>query len=54
LVSFYLFLAITIWTTQNPERVFSNSFLIVTLLITSLTSFACVKRNDWLKISHVE
>ena len=54
LVSFYLFLAITIWTTQNPERAFSNSFLIVTLLITSLTSFAYVKRKDWLKISHVE
>jgi hypothetical protein len=53
-VSFYLFLAITIWTTQNPESAFSNSFLIVTLLITSLTSFACVKRNDWLKISPVE
>lgn len=51
LISLYSCVAITIWTTQNTERALPNSFLIGTLLITGLTSFACVKRETWLKIT---
>ena len=54
LASFYLFISASISTIQTPERAFSNSFLIVTLLITSITSFACVKRKAWLKITPPE
>ena len=54
LASFYLFISASISTIQTPERTFSNSFLIVTLLITSITSFACVKRKAWLKITPPE
>jgi hypothetical protein len=50
-VSFYVCLAISIWAIQNPELIFPNSLLIGTLLITSITSFACVKRKAWLKIT---
>jgi hypothetical protein len=50
-VSFYIFAAITIFTIQNPESAFINSFLIGTLLITSLISFACVGRKAWLEIT---
>jgi hypothetical protein len=50
-ISFYCFVAVTICTIQNTTRALPNSFLISTLLITSLTSFACVKRKAWLKIS---
>ena len=52
--SFYLLVSVSISTIQNPERAFSNSFLIVTLIITSLTSLACVKRKAWLKITPPE
>lgn len=49
-VTFYVFLAVSIWVAQNPEQIFPRSFIIGTLLITSLTSFACVKRKAYLKI----
>jgi hypothetical protein len=51
LASVYLFASVSISTIQNPERLFSNIFLIGTLLVTSITSLACVKRKAWLKIT---
>jgi len=51
LTSFYIFITVTITTIQNPERVFSNIFLISTLLVTSITSLTLVKRKAWLKIT---
>jgi hypothetical protein len=54
LVSFYVFLAVTIWTTQHLELIVEASFMIGTFLITSLTSFVCVKRRAWLKIAPVK
>ncbi|MGD0644961.1 MAG: hypothetical protein ABSA75_08665 [Candidatus Bathyarchaeia archaeon] len=54
LVSFYAFLAVAIWTTQHPTLIVPDSFVIGTFLVTSLTSFACVKRKAWLKITPVK
>ncbi|MCL4430436.1 MAG: hypothetical protein M1167_06755 [Chloroflexi bacterium] len=51
LASFYILVSVVISTILNPERVVSNSFLIGTLIVTSITSFACVKRKAWLKIT---
>ena len=51
IISLYILASILIWTTQNPTRIFFNSFLIGTLLATTVTSFACVKRKAWLKIT---
>ena len=51
LVSFYVLVSVLISTIQSPERVFSNAFLIGTLLVTSVTAFACVKRKTWLRIT---
>ena len=50
LASFYIFISVAITTIQNPDRAFSNIFLISTLLVTSITSLALVKRKAWLKI----
>ncbi len=50
LISLYILVSISIWTAQNPTRFFFNSFLIGTLLVTSITSFALVQRKEWLKI----
>ena len=52
--SLYLLVSVSITTIQNPERAFPNSFLIGTLLVTTITSFACVKRKAWLKITPPE
>jgi hypothetical protein len=54
LVSFYVFLAVSIWTTQHPDLIVPASFMIGTFLVTSLTSFACVKRRSWLKVAPVK
>jgi hypothetical protein len=54
LVSFYVFLAVSLWTTQHPEVIVEASVMIGTFLVTSLTSFACVKRRAWLKIAPVK
>jgi hypothetical protein len=51
LASVYLLASVSISTIQNPERLFSNIFLIGTLIVTSITSLACVKRKAWLKIT---
>jgi hypothetical protein len=47
----YLFVAVSIQTIMNPERAFYNSFLLGGLLVTTITSLACVKRKAWLKIT---
>ncbi len=54
LVSLYILASVLIVTILNPERAFYNSFLIVTLLVTAVTSLACVKRKAWLKITPPE
>jgi hypothetical protein len=51
IISLYLFFAITIWTILNPQNIVFNSFLIGTLLVTCITTFAHLKRRDWLKIT---
>jgi hypothetical protein len=38
-------------TIGGSNRALQNSFAIVSLLITSITSFACVKRKAWLNIT---
>jgi hypothetical protein len=47
----YLFAAVSIQTIMNPERAFYNSFLLGGLLVTTITSLACVKKKAWLKIT---
>lgn len=54
LASLYILGAILIVTIQNPGRIFSYAFLIGTLIVTTITSFACVKRKAWLKITPPE
>jgi hypothetical protein len=51
IISLYLFFAITIWSTLNPQNIIFNSFLIGTVLVTCITTFAHLKRRDWLKIT---
>jgi len=49
-VSLYLFIAICLSLTQNPQWVtLANFILICTVLATSITSFVSVKRKIWLK-----
>jgi hypothetical protein len=50
ITSLYILVSMIIWTTQNPTLFFYNSFLIGTLLVTTITSFAFAKREVWLKI----
>jgi len=50
-ICLYLSLAIAVFTFQNPARALPDSFLIGSLLITSLTSFALVRKKKWLKIT---
>ena len=50
-VTFYVFLAIAIFEIQHPSTNIANYLTMGTLLVTSLTSFACVKRKSWLKIT---
>jgi hypothetical protein len=50
-ISAYIFFAIAVWTAQNPPNLLFNSFLIGTLLVTCITSFAHIARRDWLKIT---
>lgn len=49
-VCLYLSIAIIAYTTQNPGRALPDAFLVGSLLITSITALAQVKRKDWLKI----
>jgi hypothetical protein len=47
----YCSISILLATLQNPERWLPNSFVIVSLFVTSITSFALVKRKAWLSIT---
>jgi hypothetical protein len=49
--AFYCGFSILLDTIGNSDRALSNSFAIVSLLLTGVTSFACVKRKSWLKIT---
>jgi hypothetical protein len=49
--AFYCALSITLSTLQNTGRWLPNSFVIVSLFITAITSFALAKQGAWLKIS---
>jgi hypothetical protein len=51
LVSFYVFLAVSLWAMQHPEIAFPAILTSGTFLITSLTSLVFVKRKAWLKIA---
>ncbi len=48
--SLYLLAAVSLHTIMNPERAFYNSFSLGGLLVTTITSLACVKKKMWLKI----
>lgn len=51
-LSIYLFLAILMYITQNPESVtIANMILCGTVLVTSLMSFAVARRKIWLRIA---
>ena len=51
LASLYILASVLIVTILNPGRLFYNSFLIGTLVVTTITSLACVKKKAWLKIT---
>ena len=51
LVTFYVFLAIALSSIEHHSFTVSNFLTIGTLVITSFTAFAFVKRKAWLKIS---
>jgi hypothetical protein len=46
--TFYVFLAVSLWTTKNPALAVPASFVIGSFLVTSITSFVCVQRKVWL------
>ena len=50
-ITFYIFVAITIFVSLHPSTNIANFVTMGTLLVTSVTSFACVKRKSWLKIT---
>ncbi len=52
--AFYCALSILLSTLQNSARWLPNSFVIVSLFITAITSFALAKRGAWLRITRPE
>jgi hypothetical protein len=50
----YCCLSILLDTLNGSNRAIPNLFAIGTLLVTSITSFVCVKRGSWLKIKPPE
>jgi hypothetical protein len=51
LLTLYFFIAIIVYLPQHPPEItLANVILLGTLLVTTLTSFANVKRRDWLSI----
>ena len=50
-ITFYIVLAIAVFEIQHPSTNIANYLTMGTLLVTSITSFACVKRKSWLKIT---
>jgi hypothetical protein len=51
IVSFYAFVAVSLWAIQHPELALAAFFTSGTFLITSLTSLVFVKRKAWLKVT---
>ncbi len=49
--AFYCSISILLSSLTGGGRALENSFVIVSLFITGITSFACVKRKDWLKVT---
>ncbi|MCW4001413.1 MAG: hypothetical protein NWE93_14365 [Candidatus Bathyarchaeota archaeon] len=47
----YCSVSIFLSTLENSERALSNSFVIISLFVTAVTSFALVKRKAWLSIT---
>ncbi len=54
IISLYCCISVTLNTIMTNERALPNSFLIGTLLVTAITSFALAKRKAWLKITPPE
>ena len=54
LVSFYVFVAVALSSIHKLAFTFSNCLTMSTFLITSITSFVCVKRKAWLNIAPVK
>ena len=53
--SFYLFVAVSLYLSQNPQWITSaNILLIGTVFITGATSFIFIKRRVWVKLSGCE
>jgi hypothetical protein len=50
-VCFYIFAGILAFVVLHPSTNFANYFTMGTLLVTSITSFASVKKKAWLKIT---
>jgi hypothetical protein len=50
----YCCISIVLSTIVNSNQALPNSFVIVSLTVTSITSFGCVKRKTWLKITPPE
>jgi hypothetical protein len=51
-ITFYIFLAIAIFCSLHPSTNIANFVTMGTLLVTSITSFACVKRKAWFRITN--
>ncbi len=54
-VSFYIFLSVTLWLIQNPGgSTLANGIMGGTVLVTSLTSFGSVYRKIWLNLKPIK
>lgn len=51
LAALYILVSVSIVTIQNPDRAYYNSYLLGTMLVTTITSLALVKKKAWLKIT---
>lgn len=50
-ITFYIFAAILTFEVLHPSTNIANYLTMGTLLVTSITSFACVRRKTWLRIT---
>ena len=50
LVSWFVFAAVTLWTTQHLNLALEASVMVGTFLVTSLNSLMYFKRGEWLKM----
>ena len=51
-ITLYIFLAITIWLTQNPQQInLPNLVIDGTLMSSSLTAFGSLRKKVWLRIT---